>query len=406
MLANIPMFFILVGLTAYIVLSGADFGAGFWALVPGGRRPPESLEIRNYLHRAMGPVWEANHVWLIFILVICWTAYPIAFASITSTLVVPLFISAVGIILRGTSYALRGQFDSMPAERLIDDRVFAISSIMTPFALGAAIGGIASGRVPVGNATGNLITSWLNPTSVLIGILSVATSSHLAAVYLAADACRSGAELLVGAFRSRALWSGLAAGALSMIALLVLRADSPQIWNGLTGGKEIFLLGLSGASGLATLVLVWRHRFGSARVAAGLAVVAIVAGWAEAQQPRFLPGLTVSEAAAERSTLTAVILAVAFGAVVLVPSLGLLLDLVLSGRLDSSPDGDTPDLNVSSTPPRRRMRLAGFVLATFLLGTGGTVLGSGWVQAVGIVCLCAFAGSTFVLVATDDIRSN
>src|SRR5690242_14224982 len=154
---------ILVGLAAYAVLGGADYGAGAWTILSGtdarGRR------LRDHARHAMGPVWEANHVWLIFVLVVCWTAYPVAFGSITSTLAIPLFIAAVGIILRGASYALRGQLDEAPGRGLVEN-LFALSSILTPFALGTVVGGIASGRVPVGNAAGDPITSWLNPTSI------------------------------------------------------------------------------------------------------------------------------------------------------------------------------------------------------------------------------------------------
>jgi cytochrome bd ubiquinol oxidase subunit II len=159
-LADVPAILALVGLAAYAVLGGADFGAGFWQLTPGpGAR---SRAIREHAYRAMGPVWEANHVWLIFVLVVCWTAYPVAFGSIASTLSFALFIAAVGIILRGTAYALRSGAGTLRGQRRIE-LVFALSSILTPFALGAAVGGIASGRVPVGNAKGDLVTSWLNP---------------------------------------------------------------------------------------------------------------------------------------------------------------------------------------------------------------------------------------------------
>src|SRR6476646_5043067 len=123
----------------------------------------------------MAPVWEANHVWLIFVLTVAWTAYPSAFGSIASTLTFPLFIAAVGIIFRGTAYALRSGASTMRELSAIDT-TFALSSILTPFALGAAVGGIASLRVPVGNAAGDLVTSWLNPTSITIGVIAVATS--------------------------------------------------------------------------------------------------------------------------------------------------------------------------------------------------------------------------------------
>src|SRR5262249_5254194 len=199
-LAQFPMVLILAGITAYAVLGGADFGAGFWSFRPG----PRGDAIREYAHKAMGPVWEANHVWLIFVLVVCWTAYPSVFGSIFSTLAVPLFIAAVGIILRGSAYALRVGTGSARQERAIDV-VFSLSSILTPFAFGAAIGGIASGRVPVGNAAGDLLTSWANPTSLLVGVLAVAAAAYLAAVFLAADATRVGLRELAAAFRLRAL---------------------------------------------------------------------------------------------------------------------------------------------------------------------------------------------------------
>jgi len=348
MLAVLPMAFILLGLAAYTVLAGADFGAGFWTFFPGGGRMSPSAT-RDHARHAMGPVWEANHVWLIFVLVICWTAYPIAYASITSTLAVPLFIAVIGIVLRGTSYALRGQLEGARGYRGVEN-VFALSSVLTPFALGAVAGAITGGRVPVGNAAGDLVTSWLNPSSVMIGTLAVTTSTYLAAVYLAADARRLGEHGLERDFRLRGLWSGVAAGALALAGLLVMRTDARTIWNGLTGGAGLAMVVVSAAAGLGTLVLVWRGRFNLARVSAALAVAAIVAGWALAQRPYLLPGLTVSEAAAGRSTLIAVVVTVAVGTVVLVPSLVLLFGLFLHGRLGADAAPDAPPAPCAPTP--------------------------------------------------------
>ena len=163
-MAEIPAILILVGLAAYTVLGGADFGAGLWELTARGKR---GEALRDHTHRSMAPVWEANHVWLIFILVMAWTCYPLAFSSIVSTLSIPLFVAGVGIIMRGTSYALRSGVTS-PREEGALSITFALSSVLTPFALGAVVGGIASERVPVGNAAGDELTSWLNPTSLLI----------------------------------------------------------------------------------------------------------------------------------------------------------------------------------------------------------------------------------------------
>ena len=242
MLADVPMVFILVGITAYTVLSGADFGAGLWTLVPGGGQAGAAAT-RDHTRHAIGPVWEANHVWLIFVLTVAWTCYPGAFGSIVSTLAVPLLIAAIGIIFRGTAYALRSQFsrDEEHGVRLVE-YLFALSSVLTPFALATVIGAIATGRVPVGNARGNLVTSWLNPVSVLAGVLAVAFSGYLAAVYLAADARRLAERALVHDFRIRALASGVVAGALALAGLLVIRVSAVSLWHGLTSGLGLALV--------------------------------------------------------------------------------------------------------------------------------------------------------------------
>src|SRR2546421_2204837 len=257
-MVEVPMVFILAGLVAYTVLAGADFGAGLWTLLAGGGRAGRAAT-RDHARHAMGPVWEANHVWLIFVLVVFWTAYPVAFGSITSTMSIPLFIAAVGIILRGASYALRGQLEAARGQHPVEN-LFALSSILTPFALGTVVGGIASGRVPVGNAAGDPLTSWLNPTSVVLGALAVATGGYLAAVYLAADAHRLGARTLELDFRARALTSGLCAGPLALAGLLVVRSDAPALFRGLTSDGGLATVGVSAAAGLMTLFLVWRNK--------------------------------------------------------------------------------------------------------------------------------------------------
>jgi len=400
-MAEIPMVFILVGLAAYTVLAGADFGAGLWTLLAGPGRAGRAAA-REHARHAMGPVWEANHVWLIFVLVVCWTAYPVAFGSIMSTLAVPLFIAAVGIILRGASYALRGQLDGAPGRRAIEN-LFALSSVLTPFALGTVVGGIASGRVPVGNAAGDMITSWLNPTSVLIGALAVATGGYLAAVYLAADAHRLGVRELELDFRARALGAGLCAGVLAVAGLVVVHYDAPPLSDGLTSGGGVAMIVVSAAAGLATLFLVWRNHFGPARASAALAVVAIVAGWALAQKPRFLSGLTVDQAAASRSTLLAVIIAVAVGAVVLAPSLLLLFRLLLRGRFDPAAVPGEIVLDVPQTAPKRKPRLLTAVAgATLVIGVVVTVVvDGGWARVLGVLCLFVGAIATFGLAATE-----
>jgi cytochrome d ubiquinol oxidase subunit II len=397
-LDEVPVALILLGLIAYAVLAGADFGAGFWQLLGG--KSDRARAIREHAHQAMGPVWEANHVWLIFVLVVCWTAYPRVFGSIMSTLAVPFFVAAVGIILRGTAYALRSGTATAREQRAIES-VFGISSILTPFALGAAIGGIASRRVPVGNAEGDLVTSWLNPTSILIGTIAVATAAYLAAVYLAADAVRLGRPELAEAFRQRALGAGLVAGAVALVGLGVVRSDAEAIWDGLTSGAGLAAVLVSIAGGVATLALVWLRRFEPARATAALAVAAIVAGWGFAQSPELLPGLTIDEAAAGRSTLVALVVSVALGAVVLVPSLALLFGLKLRGRFDATPVEPPPTAIVVHPTTTVRLPALGFVAIGCLAIGGGLLLlfHSPWPNVVGALFLLGFIGSGFVALA-------
>ena len=388
-LTDVPLLFVLLGLTAYAVLGGADFGAGLWQLLSAGRR---GRALREHAHRSMGPVWEANHVWLIFVLVIFWTAYPVAFGSVASTLAVPLFIAAVGIILRGTAYALRSAARS-DREAIRIDLAFALSSILTPFALGTMVGAIASERVPVGNATGALWGSWLNPTAIFIGVLAVAAGACMAAVFLAADARRIGLEGLAQAFRRRALAAGSVTGALALTGLVVVRADAPSLFEGLTTGPGIAALAASAGAGLATLALLWRSAFEPARFAAAAAVAAIVGGWAVAQQPMLLPGLTVQEAAAGRATLVAILVGVLAGSLILVPSLALLFRMVLGGAFD--PRGKR---HGAGGQPRHPLTAPGAawprVLATAgAVGTGLALFGGGWREPFGIAVLLAVAAA-------------
>jgi cytochrome d ubiquinol oxidase subunit II len=386
-LYDIPLVFALVGLVLYVVLAGADFGAGLWQLGGRGR----GSRIRDFAHHALGPVWEANHVWLIFVLTVMWTAYPSAFGSIASTLSVPLFVAALGIVARGAAYALRAGVSGRRELRAVST-ASGVSSIVTPFALGAAVGGIASGRVPVGNAAGDLVTSWLNPTSVTVGLLAVAVSAYMAAVFLAADATRLGRDELQRAFRLRALAAGVVAGGVALGGLLVLREDAPELYAGLVRGDGLAALIASGLAGVATLALVYRRRFETARYTAGVAVAAVVAGWALAQAPRLLPGLTVHQAAASHDTLVAVVVAVIAGGLILAPSLALLFGLVLGGRFDED-EADLPAAPASRGPrrpagPRPGLRVAGALL---LAGVGLlTVADAGWAHAIGVVCLLAF----------------
>jgi cytochrome d ubiquinol oxidase subunit II len=313
------------------VLGGADFGAGFWDLTAGG--PERGAPVRAMVKRGMAPVWEANHVWLIFVLVMLWTAFPEAFGSITSTLAIPLFLAGLGIVLRGGAFALKGQAATIAEARALG-ATFALSSVLTPFFLGASAGAIAAGEVPVGNAAGDMWGSWTGLLPLFVGLLAVATGAHLAAVFLGADSHRAGRPELVDAFRARALGSGVAAGALAIAGLAIVNSEAQELYDGLTSGAGLACVIGSAVAGLVTLALEWRERFEMARYTAAAAVAAIVAGWAFAQQPYLLPPeLTVEEAAAPDSTLTALLIAATLGMALLVPALTWLFRLAVSGRL-------------------------------------------------------------------------
>ncbi|MEA2148920.1 MAG: cytochrome bd ubiquinol oxidase subunit [Solirubrobacteraceae bacterium] len=331
-LADACLALIVVGMTAYLVLGGADFGAGFWDLTAGSAARGHRL--RALAQRSMGPVWEANHVWLIFVLVVAWTAFPVAFGSVMSTLYVPLFLAAAGIILRGLGYALREEATSVGQARVLG-AAFALASVLTPFCLGAAVGAIGSGRVPAGDAAGAPLGSWLNPASIALGVLAVIAGACLAAVYMAADAARDGLDDLQQAMRRRALGAGVAAGAVALGSLLVLRSDAPRLYDGLTSGRALVCVLGSTLAGATTLGLVWRACYGAARFVAAAAVAAITVGWALAQYPDLLPGrLTVGRAAAPHATLVALLWAAAVGIVLIAPALVALYRLAARGEID------------------------------------------------------------------------
>src|SRR5919202_1793755 len=265
---------ILAGLALYVVLGGADYGAPLWQTV--GARGPHEDEIREHAHESMAPVWEANHVWLIFVLTVLWTAFPTVFGSIASTLSIPLFAAGIGIIIRGAAYALRSAVSTPRQIRFVDTMSVA-SSVLTPLALGMAVGGIASLRVPVGNAAGSDVSSWLNPPSVAIGVLAVATSAYLSAVFLCGDAERRGKPALEEAFRTRALLTGAIAGALAVAGIVVLAFDAKPLFDDPVGGAGLPGVIVSPAAGVGGVWLLLTRRYEAARVSSALAVTAIIA---------------------------------------------------------------------------------------------------------------------------------
>ncbi len=402
-LYSLPLFFALQGVALYAVLAGADFGAGIWQLLAG--RGERGRRIREHAHRSMAPVWEANHVWLIFVLVVVWTGYPVAFASMASTLAVALTAAGLGIVLRGVAYALRSATAAAFEVRVVDT-LTALGSVMAPFALAAAAGAIASRRVPVGNAAGDLWSSWLNPTSIMAGVLALLSSAYLAAVYLAADARRGGDDEMAAIFRGRALVAGSVAGVAAIAGAIVVRSDARWIFDRLVDTPAVVSVALSVLAGATTLVLVHRWHLGAARVSAAVAVAALVGGWALAQNPVLLPGLTVREAAAPDNVQTLLVISIVAGGLILFPSLGLLFRLVLRGAFSAAPTvargaplaGPTGGLAATLTATR----LAG---ACFAIGASFLLLGEGpWTHAIGVAGLGAFIVLGLSALAGDDAR--
>ncbi|MGQ0778953.1 MAG: cytochrome d ubiquinol oxidase subunit II [Pseudonocardiales bacterium] len=315
-----------IGLTAYALFGGADFGAGFWDLLAGGTERGRAP--RRLIEHSIGPVWEANHVWLIFVLVVLWTSFPPAFAAIASTLYIPLTLAALGMIARGAAFAFRHSIDAdqVGLQRFFGAS-FAFSSLTTPFFLGTIAGAVASGRVPPGIAAGDVITSWLNPTSILGGVIAVGACAYLAAVYLCADAARHHDVALLEYFRRRGIVTAMLLGGVALAGIAVLRADAPALFDGLISRGLPAVL-VSAAAGIGSIFLLLRRRPGLARGVAALAVTAVIWGWAIAQYPYLLqPGLTVDDAAAGAATLRAMLISLVFGAALLVPSLIFLFTL-------------------------------------------------------------------------------
>jgi cytochrome bd ubiquinol oxidase subunit II len=405
-LKTLPLVFLLAGLVLYTVLAGADFGAGMWRLLSGADERGE--RIRDHAHHSMGPVWEANHVWLIFVITVAWTAYPVFVGSVASTLAAPFFIAALGIILRGASYALRSAASTSRESRMVDG-AFAVASLVTPFALGAMAGAIAAERVPVGNAAGGLFSSWTGAVPILIGVLAVVFSAYLAAVYLAADAARHGDAELEEAYRLRALSAGVVAGALAIVGLVVLHADAHSLYTELLHGAALAVLIVSLLAGGAALALVATRRFEPARYVAALAVAAVVAGWAFARYPVLLPGLTVSQAAAPHDTLIAVVIAVLAGGAILFPSLGLLFGLLLRGHLGepgSAAEGEGPGAGpgrpLQSTPLRARVAVALLIVGVGFLNAAD----AGWAHVIGVFALFGFIVVGFAAIVPRTLAED
>jgi cytochrome bd ubiquinol oxidase subunit II len=319
-----------VGATFYAIFGGADFGGGFWDLIAGnaekGERP--RLTIQN----SLTPVWEANHVWLIFILVVLWTAFPSVFSAIFTTLYVPLVLAVLGIVLRGSGFAFRKSVEGL-SERRAAGATFALSSLVTPFFMGTVVGAIAVGNVPAGG-NGDAFSSWLAPTPLFIGAMFVATGAYLAAVFLVGDSRRAGDKEMELYFEKRALAAGVVAGIFAVVGLIALHSEGHYVYDRLVheGLPLIILSVVCGVGMLAVLLLGGRLLL---RPLAAGAVIAVIWGWFVAQFPYLLPtSLKISEAAAPDATLGAIFIVFGIACIVVLPALMILFVLAQTDMLE------------------------------------------------------------------------
>ena len=315
---------LLASVTLYAVLGGADFGGGLWDLLAGGDR--RGREPRRLIEESITPVWEANHVWLVFALVIFWTAFPDAFAAVMTVAALPLWLALAGIVLRGAGFAFRKEVSGSGAQRVLG-AAFAFSSLLTPFFMGTVIGAIATGQVPA-DASHASLPAWTSATSLLIGLLFVGACGYLAAVYLVGEAARRGAARMQAYFTRRAQAAGIVTGALSLATLAELHTSNAALYSRLTG-RALPLVILAGLCGLAVLALLTAGRLRGVRVIAALGVAAVIWGWGVAQYPVLLPGtdVTLSNAGAPQSTLDAIVVLFVAAVLIVGPSFALLFSL-------------------------------------------------------------------------------
>ncbi len=307
----------LVALVFYALLGGADFGGGIWDLLASG---PRRKAQRDLIEHAIGPIWEANHVWLILVVVVLFTAFPPAFAAISIELFVPLLLLLVGIVLRGAAFTFRTYDQPVDRVQVRWGLLFSGASVLAPVVLGVVVGALASGRLGTGAAIEPL--AWLAPFPLATGVFAAALFAFLAAAYLAVEAEGE----LADDFRRRAIGSGVAVFVAAALAAVLSWREAPLVFQGLTGRR--FTLPLHVATGAVAIIAfaaLFRRRLRLARAAAAAQVTLIVLGWGVSQYPYLVvPGMTLASASAPRATQVGVLWALAAGAVLLFPALYLL----------------------------------------------------------------------------------
>lgn len=307
---------LLLGLVMYAVFGGADFGGGIWTALASG---PRKREQQEGLFHAIGPVWETNHVWLIFVVVILFTAFPRGFAALFTALLTPFVIALVGINFRGAAFAFRHFGRETGREVPLMARVFEISSILTPFAMGMAVTATATGRIVVENGyVQSGPWSWISPFTIIGGLVGMGVCAYLAPIFMTV---RTKGELRED-FRIRGVAAGVVLGALTAGAIPVAWMDAPLFAERLLGTWALIFVVLAVCFGSATQFLLWKRFYVAAQTAAAGTVFLTLAGFGAAMYPDILIGrLSISAAASPRATLIAFLTVLPFGALILIPSL-------------------------------------------------------------------------------------
>jgi len=319
-LATICAALIWFALIAYAVLGGADFGGGVWDLLARGSRAEKE---RAAIANALGPVWEANNVWLIFVIVLTWTTFPIVYAAISTALFIPLTLALVGIIFRGAAFGFRSAYGRRIGAAQAWGRVFSVASVITPFLLGMVAGAIAGGdiRVHGQEVIANYWTTWTTPFAFACGAFALGLCSVLAATYLTAEAQMNGDRDLIAIFLPRAIIAGAVTAVLGAIAAALARWEDPLLWSGLIGKALPLSLGAV-LVGLATAGALILGGYRLARILVAAETALIIGAWGVAQYPYMVvPDLTVQNAASPASTLTLAIISSLIGLLILLPSL-------------------------------------------------------------------------------------
>ncbi|MBI2344041.1 MAG: cytochrome d ubiquinol oxidase subunit II [Deltaproteobacteria bacterium] len=321
-----------IGAVLYVLLGGADFGAGIWELNSAFQSPDDE---RRFLFGAIGPVWEANHVWLIFVLILLWTAFPPVFAGLCRALWLPLLLALAGILFRGVGFAFHINGVGGVRQQAFWGAVFALASAAAPFFLGAAFGAGMSATLAIderGDFHGNYLTTWLSPLAIFSAFFFVGVCAYLAAVYLTREAAMAHRTSLLHLWQQRALTTGIWMGLLAMTGLVLIYTEVPHMWTAFLT-RSWPLVALSMASGAASLLALWRCRTTLATATAILAVISVIVGWGAAQYPYLIaPGLTIYNAASPANVLWLMIIGLTVGMLLLLPSLWYLFHLFKSHR--------------------------------------------------------------------------